>query len=383
MFEQLRSALGFGAKNVLPHSTPLAVHVLNTSIFRAPGGLERFVLDATQFAHDSLGIRSILISPAPDAGEMFEVFCNSIKLGSFSLPELQAMFRSRKLQIESIHVHHMMNWELSDFFSLCGSLWEHDAFKVLYIHDAFFVSRVESEGEQREALRQALIKFFRSFSQIVCPSESAKNTFCGFYPETISNARIVPHLLYRFIEVEKQELNRKIDIVFSGACGMNKGIDRYEALMKDLNSRFRFTTVGIENRFAGNPLVEHVHYSFHEGGDMTQILRNLRPAVAYLASVVPETFSYTLHEMLAAGIPVICTAESGNIAAKVKELQCGKVFPDFPTLLRELETRGEEELGALLAASKRYEISLNTGGLRALFGREQEKEKRRNQLQRN
>ena len=116
---------------------------------------------------------------------------------------------------------------------------------------------------------------------------------------------------------------------------------------------------------------------------MTQMLRNLRPAVAYLASVVPETFSYTLHEMLAAGIPVICTAESGNIAAKVKELQCGKVFPDFPTLLRELETRGEEELGALLAASKRYEISLNTGGLRALFGREQEKEKRRNQLQRN
>lgn len=113
---------------------------------------------------------------------------------------------------------------------------------------------------------------------------------------------------------------------------------------------------------------------------MTHILRNLRPAVAYLASVVPETFSYTLHEMLAAGIPIICTAESGNIAAKVQELQCGRVFPDFAALQRELEDRGEELLQTLLAASKRYEVSQNTGGLRLLFARDQDKGKRRNHL---
>jgi len=52
---------------------------------------------------------------------------------------------------------------------------------------------------------------------------------------------------------------------------------------------------------------------------MTEALQDNNIDVAFLWSICPETFSFTLYESLAAGCTVLTNRNSGNIQAYVRE----------------------------------------------------------------
>ena len=76
-------------------------------------------------------------------------------------------------------------------------------------------------------------------------------------------------------------------------------------------------------------------------GELTGLLQRIRPDLALILSVVPETFSYTLSEAVAHGIPV-CARPVGAFEERIEPDRSGFLYgpgPDGPLrLLLELDT---------------------------------------------
>ncbi len=349
----------------------VAVHLTNSDPYSAPGGLERYALESSRFAEEKLGIPSLILTPAT----------------------AEAALAAETRKIHSVHLQHWMNWEPEALFRLAASLVEKTKIARAYLHDYHFVCRQHNllyndqsfcgppediatglcssclYGSEVGPHRVRARRLLGLFPLLVSPSESAKWVFCRAFPEFRERIEVVPHLLRSEESAAPQDLSqKKICIIFSGACGYAKGIDRYKELFTALGPRFRWATVGIEDRFKDHSLVTHRHYSFHEGADIGAILEDLKPAVAFLGSIVPETFSYTMHEMLGAGIPVLTTNESGNIAVTIDNTGGGRVFEDFDALRTALKESGEKILGELAANAGRWKISRNDAGLERLYG---------------
>jgi GT2 family glycosyltransferase/glycosyltransferase involved in cell wall biosynthesis len=77
-------------------------------------------------------------------------------------------------------------------------------------------------------------------------------------------------------------------------------------------------------RFEGR---EHVQvYTDYQRDELADWVARLAPDLALLPSTAPETFSYTLSEMLALGLPVLCT-DVGAPAERLRQLGRGWITP--------------------------------------------------------
>jgi glycosyltransferase involved in cell wall biosynthesis len=98
------------------------------------------------------------------------------------------------------------------------------------------------------------------------------------------------------------------------------------------------------------PEVRYIPVSFvQEGNDaMVQALRREKIDLAFLWSLVPETYSFTLFESMAAGCFILTNPHSGNIAAQVAESGRGLVADSLDQVIaflkdaRNLRARLEE-----------------------------------------
>ncbi len=371
--------------------TGISVHLSNASMFAAPGGLERAVLEFGRFAKQDFGVSSLVVFPEGDRlrglldEKLTELF------GAEDLVALiEALKRSKRLPLHSFQVQHSMNWKLAEFFQVLDSGLR-DTRSVLHIHDYHFVvlrhllrsnsgeldwpgelTRVDfgADSPVKRTLkdyRNALRPYFKRFSVISAPSETARDIFLRGYGEFNSRVRVTPHRVLKELSISSAVASgKKPTVIFSGATGLNKGIEHFTALIEALGDRFDWLTVGIEDYYQAHPLVRHIDFNFHSSPPLLEILNAQRPAVAFLGSVVPETFSYTTYEMLEAGIPILTTRESGNIAAMVERTGAGLVFDSQESLKAKLMQDGEAILSSLLREAKTFEVSPNKAGWRSL-----------------
>jgi len=138
-------------------------------------------------------------------------------------------------------------------------------------------------------------------------------------------------------------------LAFFGAGVAHKGWGVFERLCGHAELRGRYDLYHIGEAISGTPDgVVHVPFSVQGQGVHAGIRALLEHGIdlVLLLSVVPESYSYTLHEAYAAGVPVLAFRDSGNIALKIREKEVyGAVF------------RGEQELLAFLrdlAAVERF-----------------------------
>ncbi|MEQ9465315.1 MAG: glycosyltransferase [Haliea sp.] len=138
----------------------------------------------------------------------------------------------------------------------------------------------------------------------------------------------------------------KLRIVVLGSLEMHKGAQLLQAVIEPLAEFATVVLVGSGeggNAFAGLPHVQVSDgYSREELG---ALLAAAQPDIGLLLSVVPETFSYTLSELHAAGIPVAATA-LGAFADRIRHGDNGWLYPPAAdallVLLRSLAANPEE-----------------------------------------
>ncbi|MCQ2966102.1 MAG: glycosyltransferase family 4 protein [Alphaproteobacteria bacterium] len=160
-------------------------------------------------------------------------------------------------------------------------------------------------------------------NQIIVFSNSTKKICLKFYPQTKEKIVVIPHKTKKLptILIEKHP---EINIGFIGALTPIKGkklIQEFSKLIPDeQNINLHF--------FGTNQLQEFKKSIFHgkyDINDLPNLLSVNKIDIIFIASIIPETFSYTTAEAMSMGIPVACF-NIGAPAERIKNYERGLII---------------------------------------------------------
>ncbi|MEM1411352.1 MAG: glycosyltransferase [Pseudomonadota bacterium] len=176
----------------------------------------------------------------------------------------------------------------------------------------------------------------------VAPSEAARRVQAAVEPGVQeADIRLIPHGLppmpLAAIEARPRQ-DGKLQVVIPGRVQSGKGADLLEAALPGLSEFAHITLLGTGKggeRFFGHSGVNVVPQYDRER--LADLMTALGPDLALLPSTVPETFSYTLSEMHALGIPVVATAV-GSFLERIVDGENGwRVAPEADALVKQLK----------------------------------------------
>ena len=173
------------------------------------------------------------------------------------------------------------------------------------------------------ALREGFVEAIRSSGvNLVAPSPSVRDNSLRLMPELEAFWSVVPHgtrLVDGAPVAPATDTARPLRILVLGSLAPNKG----QALLQEMQERL----VGFAELFLvgcgpyGNPFAGAAGINVTPGyrwEDLPRIAAEIRPDLGLLLSVVPETFSYTLQELLQLGIPPVAT-RTGSFVDRIED----------------------------------------------------------------
>ena len=175
----------------------------------------------------------------------------------------------------------------------------------------------------REMFRECLLHC----NAFVTTSESVRATMIEHLPEIGRRIEVIPHgrdLPMAGSAFSPPSEFRPIRILVPGNIGITKGLGVIHKLLAiDYEQRLEFHIIGSVENSAVRPGI--VYHGMYERGELSDKVNQIAPTVAAIFSIVNETWSHTLTEMWAAGVPTM-VFDIGTVAARVRESQAGWVF---------------------------------------------------------
>jgi glycosyltransferase involved in cell wall biosynthesis len=194
------------------------------------------------------------------------------------------------------------------------------------------------KGHYVHAWRNVMGPALNACDAFIVPSPTTRNIICDHYPHLEkSKFKVIEHgHNYQktfFFSSAAPTMTGPIKVVFFGALAKYKGLQFVEEILQ-------------YNRKAGNPIEFHIlgtvslkldhkqygviYYGPYKRKELPQKLARIRPALALLPSLWPETFCYALSEAWAAGIPVLGSS-LGAIGDRLRRHGGGwTLYPDDP-----------------------------------------------------
>jgi GT2 family glycosyltransferase/glycosyltransferase involved in cell wall biosynthesis len=179
--------------------------------------------------------------------------------------------------------------------------------------------------------------------EVVVPSPSVAATLRQLSPRLAGvPMRVIPHgidLAAPRIAPAPREAGEPLRIVALGLMSRRKGADLLRAAAAGLRGVAEVTLVGGGEagaelaRACGWRCIEH-----YAPDALPELLRGIAPHAGLLASVVPESFSYTLSELTGLGIPPLATA-LGSFRDRIVDGENGFLFAPEPGALVALVRR--------------------------------------------
>ncbi len=148
----------------------------------------------------------------------------------------------------------------------------------------------------------------------VAPSEFVRRRVCAIAPELSARSwQLIPHGLAPFAgpppACAVRPAGAPLRVLVPGRLDGGKGEHLIAAMLETLPDGVELMLLGCghaQARFAGDARLR-VERDYRRD-ELPAWIERLAPDLALLPSLVPETFSYTLSEMLALGLPVLCAA---------------------------------------------------------------------------
>jgi hypothetical protein len=285
-----------------------------------------------------------------------------------------------------VYVHHLLYWELADFFYIASLFQETAIPGYCFAHDFFVcclganlpcldlqqrsVCGLPGEPEHRPPCcnddnfpgglsrwRMELRRLFAWADALVAPSAFVADVLGRVYPHF--RGKIVVREYLRMIRAGVRTgatpaRGRRWRLGYLGVKSWHKGWDAWRALIDDpvLRRRYEFLHLGCEEQYSGDVL--SVPYSSERDGPMAAVaaLTTARVDLVLLWSVLHESYSYTFHEARAAGLPVLTNPRSGNIAWSIQGSpeSLGVVLSDVEALRKFL--KDDTRVAALLEPAR-------------------------------
>ena len=177
------------------------------------------------------------------------------------------------------------------------------------IHHRFFRNVPPAEWlELRKAFSQRVL---RGRVPIIAPSPSVPRHYAELAPELRDCFTVVPHGVRRF-ETGPLRLDhstgQRLRIVILGSLAPQKGLDLFKKVQARLRSFADLFLAGCgEYGSEFEALSGVVVIPEYDWRELPGLLQSIRPDLGLLLSVVPETFSYTLQELMNLAIPPVAT----------------------------------------------------------------------------
>lgn len=341
-------------------SGPLALIVSHSNFLANSAGTEKYILEQVGRLEQQ-GWRWLHLFP-----EVIHSFVDEKKatygvnlgrrfLGYWPIKKIVRLLNRVGKEIELSFIQHLMYWKFVDYLPVACVLDRFAVPQIYFLHDFFsccpgafipcygqnqvicslaaptssvLTSCVDKGYQDRLRLwRSRFGEVFSFADQIVAPSEFVRKTWGSIFPHFRDRAHVWGHLALqtrqarpRQPEVLRSETGRKVRLAFLGYKAEHKGWAAWCGLIADprLRERYEFYHLGCGETYS--PWVRCLTYSYRDGGPMAAVkaLEDNAIDLAFLWSMVPESYSYTFHEALAAGVPVLTSKRSGNIAFAVQ-----------------------------------------------------------------
>lgn len=344
----------------------------NTDYLKALGGSEK-VLYEEQMVFEKQGISYIQIHPTIPSEEKWQkgypdqlvnVNVDSVLAGTFTLVQLALLFRllleTRRIQLVALHIHHLMNLSVTGLMYFLNSIqvpkvrvFLHDYYTLCSRKDLLSDGRIFCEIDcencefqnERSVHFETMKQFFQSIdAEFVVPSFVAADIWGKGFPEHADRVRVIPHQSVQesvtksgdthLERLESEEYHPRL--AYLGYESIVKGLETWWRVVSDetLKKKYKFYHLGAFGMRM--PDVTYVPVSFLEEGSnaMVEALRSNRIDMAFLWSLVPETYSFTLHESFAANCFVITNEASGNIFEQIRESGRGVICRDESEMFR-------------------------------------------------
>ena len=364
------------------------------------GGTEKYLNEVSDHLARAWGTSSIVIFPVGWKG----LFTYSVKVDGLALFSLvgEALFRlllglfeAQLVNVRSLTIQHPMFWntyELTRIVQMARDFvsqvifFAHD-FQLLCSHqhllynDQTFCGPPANAGEEtcKRCIHGIKLKEHRAESRrllqcvnlIALPSDFARDIFLKIFHDVADKTVVVLHRTLSVVAdqaTQRPLLMPRPRLFYLGAASREKGIDRFRQLVSALGEHCEFVTVGVRQAFDEKSGVRHIHYNFHDGHrPLAEVLRELGPGIVFLGSLVPETFSFTLHEAFEAGMPVFTVEDSGNIARVVSETGAGKVFASVDEIVNLLRQPQAAAIAAMQSKARALRVHQNLEGWEKLY----------------
>ncbi len=190
---------------------------------------------------------------------------------------------------------------------------------------------------------------------MVVPSPSVAETFRRLDPRLLDvPMRVIAHgidLEATPVAAPRRAASEPLRLVVLGRHTELKGSAILREAAAELRPYAEITLVGCGE--AGVEAAEACGWKAierYEPADLPRLVREIAPHAGLLASIVPETFSYTLSELFALGVPPLATA-LGSFRDRIVEGRTGFLFAPDARSLVEAVRRLHDEPGLLEAVS--------------------------------
>jgi hypothetical protein len=287
---------------------------------------------------------------------------DSIPVGTFTIIQfgliLQILNLSRIANPFAVHIHHLMRlpiWGVNYLVNAVSPrklrVFIHDYYTVcpqfnLLRNGKTYCGAPPADGEgcaecewhsRRIPHFSEIQKLFNRLTpdpEFIFPSQVAADIWQVSHPRQKS-VRVIPHQIIRETRADNTERLKRLNdpeyrpsIAYLGYESFNKGLETWWRLTseKQFEDHYIFRHLGSSGM--NLPNVSYIPVSFLEDGPdaMIRSLRKHETDIAFLWSVCPETYSFTLHEALAANCFVVTNPFSGNIAAQIQGTGRGMIF---------------------------------------------------------
>lgn len=174
-------------------------------------------------------------------------------------------------------------------------------------YNRFFHNLAPNEWEEiREVFRGRIVS---ARIPMVAPTPSVASSYSRLVPELTDCFQVIQHGTQPIVKSPLKIVPSppRFRIVIPGRLQPHKGLELFKQIREPLTAFAEILLVGcgIEAETLQGPGIHVIPEYARE--ELPRILEEFQPDIGLLLSVVPETFSYTLQELLEMGIPPVTT----------------------------------------------------------------------------
>ena len=253
-------------------------------------------------------------------------------------------------RIDCIHVNHMIGHymdvidvadekkinsiiSLHDFYCLCPSI------NMLYMMEKDCIPMCEKDCQKclnsKIGIKNNIVsewrtqwnEFLSKFNKIIVPSRSTCETITNVYNDlkidVIEHGLDIDNNMYD-IDFDSKQFN----VAFVGVMAVHKGAKILEYLIKNgKNQNIVYHLFGDSDfSYLKRNKKNYIYHGKYSRSELSNLLRDNKINLVCNLSICEETYSYTLTEVIASGIPVL-GFDIGAVGQRIRDTKCGFVMP--------------------------------------------------------